>query len=99
LDRRGLIGYIFGHAGDGNLHCLLLGPLGEPAVWTSIREANDEIVETALRLGGTASGEHGVGLGKKRFLSKEHGPALELMRLLKDTLDPQGILNPDKVLP
>jgi D-lactate dehydrogenase (cytochrome) len=99
LTRRRLTGYIFGHAGDGNLHCLLLGPLGDEAVWASIREANAEIVEAALALGGTATGEHGVGIGKRRFLAREHGPALELMRLLKATLDPKGILNPGKVLP
>lgn len=99
LDRRGLTGYIFGHAGDGNLHCLILGPLGNSGVWSSIHDANAEIVEAALGLGGTATGEHGIGLGKKRFLAREHGAALDLMRLLKETLDPKGILNPEKVLP
>jgi D-lactate dehydrogenase (cytochrome) len=99
LERRGLTGYIFGHAGDGNLHCLILGPIGDTAVWTSIHGANAEIVEAALSLGGTATGEHGIGLGKRRFLAKEHGAALDLMRLLKTSLDPKGILNPEKVLP
>lgn len=99
LTRRNLTGYIFGHAGDGNLHCLLLGPLGDEAVWGSIREANAEIVEAALALGGTATGEHGVGIGKRRFLAREHGPALDVMRQIKTLLDPKGILNPGKVLP
>jgi D-lactate dehydrogenase (cytochrome) len=99
LDQRGLTGYIFGHAGDGNLHCLIAGTLGDPVVWDSIQEAHTEIVHAALALGGTATGEHGVGLGKKRFLSQEHGPGLELMRLVKASLDPKGILNPGKLFP
>ncbi|MHB8765749.1 MAG: FAD-binding oxidoreductase [Deferrisomatales bacterium] len=99
VDRRGLPGYIFGHAGDGNLHCLIVGRFGDEPAWASIHEASAEIVEHALDLGGTASGEHGIGVGKRRFLAREHGPALDLMRQLKATLDPRGILNPGKVLP
>ncbi|GAB6063602.1 FAD-binding oxidoreductase [Deferrisoma palaeochoriense] len=99
LDRRGLTGYIFGHAGDGNLHCLILGRLGDEALWTSIHEANAEIVEAALGLGGTATGEHGVGLGKRRFLPREHGASLDLMRDVKRLFDPRGLLNPGKMFP
>ncbi len=99
VDRRGLTAYIFGHAGDGNLHCLILGRLGDERVWDVIQQANAEIVETALELGGTATGEHGVGLGKKRFLPREHGAALDVMRALKRALDPGDILNPGKVFP
>ncbi|NOY44927.1 MAG: FAD-binding oxidoreductase [Deltaproteobacteria bacterium] len=99
LDRRGLTGYIFGHAGDGNLHCLILGRLGDEALWASIGEANAEIVETALTLGGTATGEHGVGLGKRRFQRREHGTGLDLMAEVKRFLDPQGVLNPGKIFP
>ncbi|MFU8855520.1 MAG: FAD-binding oxidoreductase [Deferrisomatales bacterium] len=99
VDRRGLTGYIFGHAGDGNLHCLILGALEDTGAWAAIQEANAEVVEAALALGGTATGEHGVGLGKRKFLHREHGPGLELMHLLKHALDPRGILNPGKVLP
>ncbi|GAB4254414.1 FAD-binding oxidoreductase [Deferrisoma sp.] len=99
LDRRGLTGYIFGHAGDGNLHCLILGRLGDEALWASIHEANAEIVEAALGLGGTATGEHGVGLGKRRFLPREHGASLDLMRDLKRLFDPRGLLNPGKMFP
>ncbi len=99
LDCRGLTGYIFGHAGDGNLHCLILGRLGQEALWASIQEANGEIVEAALALGGTATGEHGVGVGKRRFLRREHGAALDVMVALKGLLDPAGILNPGKIFP
>jgi D-lactate dehydrogenase (cytochrome) len=97
LERKGLTGYIFGHAGDGNLHCLILGRLGDAGLWDSIHEANTEIVESALALGGTSTGEHGVGVGKMRFLEQEHGPALEVMKSLKAALDPKGILNPGKI--
>ncbi len=99
LDQRCLTGYILGHAGDGNLHCLILGRRDDRAAWDAIQEVNAAIVEAALALGGTATGEHGVGLGKSRFLAREHGPALDLMRQFKDLLDPKGILNPGKVLP
>ncbi|RMG95182.1 MAG: FAD-binding oxidoreductase [Candidatus Dadabacteria bacterium] len=99
LDRRGLTGYIFGHAGDGNLHCLILGRLGDEALWASIQEANAEIVDAALGLGGTATGEHGVGLGKRRFLPREHGTSLDLMRDVKRLFDPRGLLNPGKMFP
>jgi D-lactate dehydrogenase (cytochrome) len=64
-----------------------------------VHEANAEIVEAALALGGTATGEHGVGVGKRKFLAREHGAGLDLMRLVKHSLDPRGILNPGKVLP
>ena len=99
MDRRELTGYIFGHAGDGNIHCLILGPLGEEKTWRAIHEANAELVAASLSLGGTATGEHGIGIGKRKFLPREHGAALDLMRVLKSTLDPKGILNPGKVLP
>ncbi|MDY6868984.1 MAG: FAD-linked oxidase C-terminal domain-containing protein, partial [Chloroflexota bacterium] len=59
---------------------------------------NDFMVETALSLGGTSTGEHGVGLGKQKYMAQEHGPALAVMRQIKGLLDPQGILNPGKVL-
>jgi D-lactate dehydrogenase (cytochrome) len=59
----------------------------------------DRLVERALAFDGTCTGEHGVGLGKKRFLRAEHGEAVEVMRSLKATLDPLGILNPGKMLP
>ncbi|HEY8394632.1 MAG TPA: FAD-linked oxidase C-terminal domain-containing protein, partial [Thermaerobacter sp.] len=59
---------------------------------------NAAIVEYALVRGGTCTGEHGVGLGKKRYLSTEHGSALALMRAIKRALDPNGILNPGKVV-
>ena len=59
---------------------------------------NQHLVERALTLGGTCTGEHGVGLGKQKFMAQEHGAALAVMRQIKAALDPTGILNPGKVL-
>ena len=61
--------------------------------------ATDEIIEHALDLEGTATGEHGVGLGKRQFMLKEHGASLGIMRAIKNVIDPQGIMNPGKIFP
>ena len=68
-----------------------------PASHDRAVQALGKMVRVALSLGGTATGEHGVGLGKIQFMSEEHGASLELMRTLKRTLDPNGILNPGKM--
>jgi D-lactate dehydrogenase (cytochrome) len=60
-------------------------------------KANEAIVSRALDLEGTCTGEHGVGIGKRPFMEREHGKSLELMRQIKALLDPQGILNPGKI--
>jgi D-lactate dehydrogenase (cytochrome) len=59
----------------------------------------ERLVERALRMGGTCSGEHGVGLGKMKYLKAEHGEALDVMRTLKRALDPDDLMNPGKMLP
>ena len=88
-----------GHAGDGNLHYTpLVDPDDEEAVERAF-ELNDRIVTRAIEMGGTATGEHGVGVGKRKFMEKEHGAALGLMRDIKRTFDPNGIMNPGKVIP
>ncbi len=88
-----------GHAGDGNLH---YAPLVDPTDDDMVSRAtqlNEEIVTTAIELGGSATGEHGIGTGKKRFMADEHGPSLDLMRTLKHTIDPNDIMNPEKIFP
>jgi D-lactate dehydrogenase (cytochrome) len=60
--------------------------------------ANDAIVDKAITLDGTSTGEHGVGIGKAKFMQQEHGPALDVMHRVKHLLDPNGILNPGKIL-
>jgi D-lactate dehydrogenase (cytochrome) len=95
----GVAGYPFGHAGDGNVHLVFMGDAKDEEGWERILQANEAIVKRALRLGGTCTGEHGVGIGKRRFMEQEHGKALDLMRQIKTLLDPQGILNPGKIFP
>ncbi len=93
-----LQGTLIGHAGDGNLHTIIFFPSDDEAGQARAQELNDRLVAHALTLDGTSTGEHGVGLGKQKYMQKEHGAALDLMRQLKTTLDPNGILNPGKVL-
>ena len=93
----GLTAPIVGHVGDGNFHTLILVP-PEPDGLARAWELDRKIVARTLALGGSCSGEHGVGIGKREFLEQEHGAeALAVMRSLKTTLDPKGILNPGKI--
>ena len=89
---------ILGHVGDGNFHLVLLVDRADPAEVAKVDGVNERLVRRALRMGGTCTGEHGVGLGKQEFLLEEAGTAgVELMRQIKRTLDPKGILNPGKI--
>lgn len=88
----------FGHAGDGNLHPTFLTDERDAAEMERVEEAIKEIFEAAIAMGGTVSGEHGIGFSKARFLPLEVGePAMEVMRRIKNALDPNGILNPGKM--
>jgi len=88
----------FGHMGDGNLHPTFLTDEKNAAEMARVEKAMTEIFEYAVKLGGTITGEHGVGLAKKAFLPKAIGDAsLGLMRRLKRTLDPDNLLNPGKI--
>jgi D-lactate dehydrogenase (cytochrome) len=91
------VAYMIGHAGDGNVHVEF--PYRDEAEYQNAMKLNDLIVLKALDLGGTATGEHGVGIGKARFMEREHGEALDVMRSIKAVLDPNGILNPGKIFP
>ena len=94
----GIEGALIGHAGDGNLHTVIFFDPDDLATRAKVEQFNDQLVEKAIALGGTSTGEHGVGLGKQKYMQQEHGSALDLMRQLKTTFDPNGILNPGKVL-
>lgn len=96
--RRGLMIGTFGHMGDGNLHPTFLTDERNHEEMHRVEEALEEIVDETLRLGGTVTGEHGVGLAKKRFLRKQMGDgSYELMRSVKMALDPDALLNPGKI--
>ncbi len=88
---------MIGHAGDGNVHVEF--PYQNQAEFERALECDRLIVKRAIELGGTATGEHGVGIGKAEFMQQEHGAALDVMRAIKQTLDPNGILNPGKIFP
>jgi D-lactate dehydrogenase (cytochrome) len=97
LETNGLEGYAFGHAGSGNVHIEILGHPEDETEWRAVEETADKIVRFALSCGGTATGEHGVGIGKRKFMQEEHGESLKLMKQIKDLLDPHGIMNPGKI--
>ncbi|MFH0844689.1 MAG: FAD-linked oxidase C-terminal domain-containing protein, partial [Pseudomonadota bacterium] len=98
-EKTGLPAYILSHAGDGNLHLVFMGKEGDVEEWKSIERVNEAIVSKALEMEGTATGEHGVGIGKCKFMRAEHGPSLEWMGKIKNLFDPNGILNPGKMFP
>jgi D-lactate dehydrogenase (cytochrome) len=94
-----LVAPILGHVGDGNFHLSLLVDMGDRDEVARAEGLCRRLVERALAMEGTCTGEHGVGQGKMKYLANEHGePALAAMRALKQALDPQGIMNPGKIV-
>ncbi len=92
-------GSVLGHAGDGNLHVIGFYHADDAATRDKAFLLNKKLVEMALSLDGTSTGEHGVGLGKRKYMVAEHGAsAMAVMRQIKTLFDPHGILNPGKVL-
>ncbi len=90
----------FGHAGDGNLHPTILADKNNADEMSRVHRAVAEIFDTALKFGGTLSGEHGIGIAKMQFLGNEIGESgVNLMRSIKDALDPTHLLNPGKLVP
>ncbi|WP_417606145.1 FAD-binding oxidoreductase [Primorskyibacter flagellatus] len=99
IARSGLAGPILGHVGDGNFHAILLVDPAEPSEMAAAKAVSHRMVERSLALGGTATGEHGVGLGKRDYMAKEHGDGWAVMGQLKQALDPLDLLNPGKLVP
>lgn len=90
----------FGHAGDGNVHFSILADPDDPAEVRASHECYGRLIDRALELDGTVTGEHGVGVGKRAHLVAEHGAAgVDAMRAVKDALDPANVLNPGKIFP
>ena len=98
IDASGVVGPILGHVGDGNFHCILLVDRDDADEISRAKAVTDRMVARALDVGGTCTGEHGVGLGKKAHLIAQHGEAVQVMALIKRALDPQNLMNPGKVL-
>jgi len=97
VDDYNAAGYVFGHAGDGNLHVVLAGDPANENEWSILEKINHSIVEKAVELGGTSTGEHGVGIGKRKFMKLEHGESYHLMQGIKELIDPKGLMNPGKI--
>ena len=95
----GLLGPIVGHVGDGNFHSVMLLDPANPDEMVRAKRVAARMTERALEMGGTISGEHGIGIGKRTLMAAEHGPAWTVMGAIKATLDPLNILNPGKLVP
>ena len=91
---------LFGHVGDGNFHLVVLVDRDNPQDMAEAAWISERVVERAIAMEGTCTGEHGIGLGKRKYLVPEHGAvAVDAMRALKTALDPHNLLNPGKILP
>jgi D-lactate dehydrogenase (cytochrome) len=99
IETSGLLAPILGHVGDGNFHLTLLVDMDDPGELGRAKDLCERLVERALAMEGTCTGEHGVGQGKMKYLPAEHGAAaLAAMRALKRALDPEDIMNPGKIV-
>lgn len=98
LEAIGLTGGVVGHVGDGNFHALLMIDMNNPEEVAKADAFNEKIVHYALERDGTCTGEHGVGVGKQKYQAAEHGEALHVMEKIKLALDPNNILNPNKIV-
>ena len=98
IARSAISGPILGHMGDGNFHAILLIDPDNASEYRAAMQISDRMAERALALGGTCTGEHGIGMGKLKFMEQEHGLTWEVMRGLKRQMDPLNILNPGKLL-
>ena len=99
LGRTYLKAPLVGHVGDGNFHLIFLVDRNKPEEIAEAEHLNDRLVLRALKMGGTSTGEHGIGSGKMKYLQAEHGTeGVEFMRLLKRSIDPNNIMNPGKIV-
>ena len=100
IDEAGILAPILGHVGDGNFHVMFVLEPGDEEGLEVVKRLNERLVERAIAAEGTCTGEHGVGYGKSGYLVAERGrEAVDAMRAVKAALDPEGLLNPGKVLP
>ena len=98
IEANKMLAPIVGHVGDGNFHTSVLLDMDDPAEVANAKAFSERLVERALAMGGTCTGEHGVGQGKMKYLAAEHGEALSVMRSIKRALDPDDLMNPGKIV-
>ena len=99
IDEAEIIAPIVGHVGDGNFHvALLIGPDKFTSDLNVANEINSKLIKRALDMGGTCTGEHGIGQGKMQYMRAEHGLAVDIMKTVKRSLDPDDIMNPGKIV-
>jgi D-lactate dehydrogenase (cytochrome) len=99
LAQSGVHGPILGHVGDGNFHATLLVREGDAEELSRAKAAAERMVERSLAMGGTSTGEHGIGVGKLGYMAREHGGGWAMMGAIKAALDPDNIMNPGKLVP
>jgi len=97
IEAAGLLAPLVGHAGDGNFHLVFVIDPDDAEEMAKVEAVNDAMVMRALAMGGTCTGEHGIGTGKMKFLEAERGEAVSVMRQIKQALDPNQIFNPGKI--
>ena len=97
IRKEGLVAPIVGHVGDGNFHTLPLAMPDDEESWERIGRFIGRLSSGAIAMGGTCTGEHGIGQGKTGYLREELGGAVDVMQTIKQALDPDGILNPGKI--
>src|SRR5690606_6448490 len=96
-DRYGIVCGIYGHVGDGNMHTGPVVNSSNEVEMENVQKMAEEIHQLAIKMEGTTTAEHGVGMVRAKYMDVEHGPAMEVMRAIKRTLDPNNILNPGKM--
>jgi D-lactate dehydrogenase (cytochrome) len=92
-----LLAPLVGHAGDGNFHLNIVLNPDDPSELAAVRAFNQRLIRRAIALGGTSTGEHGIGMGKIDYLTEEHGDAVDVMKTIKHALDPDNRMNPGKM--
>jgi D-lactate dehydrogenase (cytochrome) len=96
----GITSFLLGHIGDGNFHYVFLIDPDDPSEYRTVQEISERMAQRAIDMGGTCTGEHGIGMGKQKLLKREFGDAaVALMRSIKAAVDPHDIMNPGKLLP
>ena len=97
VDAEGIVAPVVGHVGDGNFHLTVMLKPGDADYLARVEALNDRMIKRALSVGGTCTGEHGIGMGKMQYLRAEHGQSVGVMAAIKRALDPQNIMNPGKI--